>query len=189
MASAKWLANDDRLPRSRQGRCVSAGASGRGVDRLAVAHRVVQVLRHAGGAAAAIRPGAIYRERGHRRLCEHADRANRRSLAATEAAQVLDAWVSSASRVLTHWGIAEGFQLGCALSMIHVVSRELRRHLVGDGPPIVGPLARSGEMAYNACDGRPAELARAVLCLDELSKDVNGDLVIIDADVHECREL
>ena len=27
-------------------------------------------------------------------------------------------------------------------------------------------------MAYNACDGRPAELARAVLCLDELSKDV-----------------
>jgi hypothetical protein len=44
-------------------------------------------------------------------------------------------------------------------------------------------------MAYNACDGRPAELARAVLCLDELSKDVKGDLVIIDADVHECREL
>jgi hypothetical protein len=29
-------------------------------------------------------------------------------------------------------------------------------------------------MAYNACDG-PTDLAHAVLCLDELSKDVNGD--------------
>ena len=44
-------------------------------------------------------------------------------------------------------------------------------------------------MAYNACDGRPAELARAVLCLDELSKDVKGNLMIVEAEVHECRQL
>jgi hypothetical protein len=44
-------------------------------------------------------------------------------------------------------------------------------------------------MAYNACDGRPADLSRAVLCLDELSKDVKGDLVIVEAEIHECREL
>ena len=44
-------------------------------------------------------------------------------------------------------------------------------------------------MAYNACAGRPAELARAVLCLDELSKDIKGDLVIVETEVHECREL
>src|SRR5438309_598226 len=31
-------------------------------------------------------------------------------------------------------------------------------------------------MTYNVCDGRPEELARAVLCLDELSKDVKGQL-------------
>ncbi len=44
-------------------------------------------------------------------------------------------------------------------------------------------------MAYNACDGRPAELEKAVLCLDELSKDVKGDLMIVEAERHECREL
>jgi hypothetical protein len=44
-------------------------------------------------------------------------------------------------------------------------------------------------MAYNACDGRPAQLARAVLCLDELSKNVEGELVIIESQPHECREL
>jgi len=44
-------------------------------------------------------------------------------------------------------------------------------------------------MAYNACDGRPAELVKAVLCLDEISKNVNGDLVIVDADDHVCRKL
>ena len=44
-------------------------------------------------------------------------------------------------------------------------------------------------MAYNVCDGRPEELARAVLCLDELSKDVKGELTIIDVDGHVCREL
>jgi hypothetical protein len=45
------------------------------------------------------------------------------------------------------------------------------------------------EMAYNACDGRPAELVRAVLCLDELSKDVRGELMILDSEDHVCREL
>lgn len=44
-------------------------------------------------------------------------------------------------------------------------------------------------MAYNACDGRPAELARAVLCLVELSKDVEGDLLMVASKVHECPEL
>lgn len=44
-------------------------------------------------------------------------------------------------------------------------------------------------MAYNACDGRPADLARAVLCLDELSKNVEGELVIIDSRPRECPEL
>ena len=44
-------------------------------------------------------------------------------------------------------------------------------------------------MAYNACDGRPVELARAILCLDELSKDIKGELVIIKAGQHPCREL
>jgi hypothetical protein len=44
-------------------------------------------------------------------------------------------------------------------------------------------------MAYNACDGRPAELARAVLCLDELSKNVEGELVIIFPRPRECPEL
>lgn len=44
-------------------------------------------------------------------------------------------------------------------------------------------------MVYDACDGRPADLAQAVLCLDELSKDVEGDLLVVDAEPHECREL
>lgn len=44
-------------------------------------------------------------------------------------------------------------------------------------------------MAYNACDGRPAELARAVLCLDPVSKDLGGDLVLLDVEKHVCREL
>jgi hypothetical protein len=44
-------------------------------------------------------------------------------------------------------------------------------------------------MPYNACEGRPPELVRAVLCLDEVSKDVKGELSIIDADAHECRKL
>ncbi len=44
-------------------------------------------------------------------------------------------------------------------------------------------------MPYDACTGRPAEPTRAVLCLDELSKDVEGDLVVVDANPHECREL
>lgn len=48
---------------------------------------------------------------------------------------------------------------------------------------------KGSTMAYNACDGRPAELARAVLCLDEVSKDLAGDLLLLDADRHVCREL
>lgn len=44
-------------------------------------------------------------------------------------------------------------------------------------------------MAYNVCDGRPEELARAVLCLDDLSKDVKGELTIIDIDDRVCDKL
>ncbi len=44
-------------------------------------------------------------------------------------------------------------------------------------------------MAYNVCDGRPEELARAVLCLDEVSKDVKGELKIIDVDERACDKL
>ena len=44
-------------------------------------------------------------------------------------------------------------------------------------------------MVYNVCDGRPEELAQAVLCLDELSKDVKGELTIIDLDDHACEQL
>ena len=44
-------------------------------------------------------------------------------------------------------------------------------------------------MPYNACEGRPAELVKAVLCLDEVSKDVKGELIVLEADGHECREL
>ncbi len=44
-------------------------------------------------------------------------------------------------------------------------------------------------MVYNVCDGRPADLAQAVLCLDEVSKDAFGELRIIEAERHECREL
>jgi hypothetical protein len=44
-------------------------------------------------------------------------------------------------------------------------------------------------MAYNVCDGRPADLVRAVLCLDELSKDLKGELTIVDAERHECAQL
>jgi len=44
-------------------------------------------------------------------------------------------------------------------------------------------------MAFNACDGRPAELAEAILCLDELSKNVEGELLLVEAERHECREL
>ncbi|GAA3643878.1 hypothetical protein [Microlunatus ginsengisoli] len=44
-------------------------------------------------------------------------------------------------------------------------------------------------MAFNVCDGRPEELARGVLCLDELSKDVKGELTIIDLDDHSCKKL
>lgn len=42
-------------------------------------------------------------------------------------------------------------------------------------------------MAFSVCDVRPDELARAVLCLDELSKNVKGELLILDADGHDCR--
>jgi hypothetical protein len=36
-------------------------------------------------------------------------------------------------------------------------------------------------MADNACDGRPMELARAVLCLDELSKDISRSDKVLHA--------
>ncbi len=42
--------------------------------------------------------------------------------------------------------------------------------------------------AYDACDGTPDELLASELCLDELSKDAEGDLVLVDARRHECRE-
>jgi hypothetical protein len=44
-------------------------------------------------------------------------------------------------------------------------------------------------MAFSVCEVRPAELARAVLCLDELSKDVEGELILVDADREVCRTL
>ncbi len=44
-------------------------------------------------------------------------------------------------------------------------------------------------MAYNVCDGRPEELARSVLCLDDLSKDVKGELKIIDVEDRVCDKL
>lgn len=44
-------------------------------------------------------------------------------------------------------------------------------------------------MAFSVCEARPADLARAVLCLDELSKDVKGELIIVDADRDVCRQL
>lgn len=44
-------------------------------------------------------------------------------------------------------------------------------------------------MTYDVCTGRPTGLTQAVLCLDELSKDLEGDLVLVDANRHECREL
>lgn len=44
-------------------------------------------------------------------------------------------------------------------------------------------------MAFSVCEARPAELARAVLCLDELSKDVKGELLVVDVEDHACRPL
>ena len=44
-------------------------------------------------------------------------------------------------------------------------------------------------MAFSVCEARPAGLARAVLCLDELSKDVKGELIIVDADRDVCDKL
>jgi hypothetical protein len=44
-------------------------------------------------------------------------------------------------------------------------------------------------MAFSVCEARPADLAKAVLCLDELSKDLKGELMIIDAEDHVCRTL
>ena len=44
-------------------------------------------------------------------------------------------------------------------------------------------------MAFSVCEARPADLARAVLCLDELSKDVKGELIIVDADREVCDKL
>lgn len=44
-------------------------------------------------------------------------------------------------------------------------------------------------MAFSVCEARPAELAKAVLCLDELSKDVKGELMIVDAERQVCRTL
>src|SRR5262249_22734510 len=41
---------------------------------------------------------------------------------------------------------------------------------------------------YDVCDGTPAELLMSELCLDELSKDVRGDLHLLEARRHECRE-
>jgi hypothetical protein len=41
---------------------------------------------------------------------------------------------------------------------------------------------------YDVCDGTPADLLTAELCLDELSKDVRGDLRLVEARRHECRE-
>jgi hypothetical protein len=41
---------------------------------------------------------------------------------------------------------------------------------------------------YDVCDGTPAELLASELCLDELSKDAQGDLNFVDAERHECRE-
>lgn len=44
-------------------------------------------------------------------------------------------------------------------------------------------------MAFSVCEARPAELARAVLCVDELSKNVKGELIIVDADRDVCEKL
>lgn len=41
---------------------------------------------------------------------------------------------------------------------------------------------------YDVCDGTPTDLLTAELCLDELSKDVRGDLHLVEARRHECRE-
>jgi len=41
---------------------------------------------------------------------------------------------------------------------------------------------------YDVCDGTPAELLMSELCLDELSKDVRGDLHLVESRRHECRE-
>ena len=44
-------------------------------------------------------------------------------------------------------------------------------------------------MALNVCDGRPDDFVQAVVCLDELSKNVRGELQVVDAELHQCREL
>jgi hypothetical protein len=41
---------------------------------------------------------------------------------------------------------------------------------------------------FDVCNGGPAELLAARLCLDELSKDARGELGFLDADRYECRE-
>jgi hypothetical protein len=41
---------------------------------------------------------------------------------------------------------------------------------------------------YDVCDGTPADLLTSQLCLDELSKDVRGDLRLVGARRHECQE-
>jgi hypothetical protein len=41
--------------------------------------------------------------------------------------------------------------------------------------------------AFDVCDGGPAQLRAAKLCLDELSKDARGELTFVDAEREECR--
>jgi hypothetical protein len=41
-------------------------------------------------------------------------------------------------------------------------------------------------MGYEVCDGGPEELAAALLCLDEVSKDLKGELDLLDAEERVC---
>ena len=44
-------------------------------------------------------------------------------------------------------------------------------------------------MTFNVCDAGPGDLVRAELCLDELSKDLKGELGLVEAERSECPEL
>ncbi len=41
---------------------------------------------------------------------------------------------------------------------------------------------------FEVCGGSPAELLASTLCLDEVSKDLRGELIPVDAEVRECRD-
>src|ERR1044072_8125324 len=44
-------------------------------------------------------------------------------------------------------------------------------------------------MKFDVCDLRPEDLLAATVCLDDLSKDVRGELANLGAEERECSEL